>query len=127
MAKTFDIFKLMNLTFQWISIMFKTNRKYFFKKRRNFSLLHFSVMFNDFMFSIQRFHEFNFRYCLGVSSCWDNFICSIFISICWPSSVYVVSMWSIFHFHPQFQCYNLIKTNTLAFCTFSEYLILVFE
>ena len=39
----------------------------------------------------------------------------------WPSPVYVVSMWSIFHFHPHFcynQSYNLIKADTIVFGTF---------
>ena len=47
---------------------------------------------------------------------------SVFMS--WPSTIYVVSMQSIFHFQPHFhynQSYNLVWTDTLVFC---EYLLL---
>ena len=41
--KIFDIFKLMNLTFYWISIMFKMNRKYFFRKWRKLILFFHNI------------------------------------------------------------------------------------
>ena len=42
----------------------------------------------------------------------------------WPSSIYVVSMRSIFDFHPHF-CYN--QSFNLIFCTFLEYFKLVLD
>ena len=45
---------------------------------------------------------------------------SIFVSMSWPRSIYVVSVWTIFHFQPYFPCHwshNLIETDTIVFCT----------
>ena len=55
-----------------------------------------------------------------------KFILSIFVTISWPSCVFVVYMWSIFHFHPHFH-YNQSYNLTLAFYTFLEDLKLFFD
>ena len=51
----------------------------------------------------------------------------LFLSMSRPKSIYVVSLWSIFHFQPHFHChqsYNIIKTDALVFCTFFRMLYL---
>ena len=47
----------------------------------------------------------------------------------WRSSIYILSIWSIFHFHPHFHynSHNLIKTDALVFTQFLEYLKLVLD
>ena len=59
-----------------------------------------------------------------------HFIFSIFVSMTRPRFSYVVSMWSIFHFQPHFHrhySHNLIKIDTLVFCTFLEYFVLFLD
>ena len=47
----------------------------------------------------------------------------------WRSSIYIVSIWSIFHFQPHFHynSHNLIKADALVFTQFLEYLKLVLD
>ena len=58
----------------------------------------------------------------------ENFVFNIFLSISRSRFIYVVSMKSIFHFQPHFhlnQSYNPIKTDTLVFAHFLEYLLVL--
>ena len=62
---------------------------------------------NSFFIS-NAFFQRSFKCCLGVSwyiqasSYWDTFLFTIFVSMSRPRSVFAVSMWSIFRFHPRF-------------------------
>ena len=53
-----------------------------------------------------------------------------FVIMSWRISITVVSMWSFFHYNPNFyyyESYNLIKTNTLVFIYFQWHLKLVLD
>ena len=59
-----------------------------------------------------------------------HFIYSMYVTMCWPGSIYAVSMSSIFHYHPHFYhnqyIISLNKTH-LYFAHFLEHLKLVYD